>query len=414
MMLDLQLTMTFNGVSVIETGSGGGGSNATSSIKSFYANTLSTANVGGGTPTPSDITWDEVHKQDTEFTHSTSVDADEVTFGFDGEVTINYAIGVDGITNRTELIGDVYVDTGSGFALLDRGHSSNYCARNGTFDDGGISSGPIYLEVSAGDKVKVQASALVEASSNANIKPNETRICIIRTDNMAAGADGVDGNDGATGPTGSGANIIVQKDDVTIGTVTSTLNFEGTAISSSIDEGSNKTTITINSGSGGVGGSVTTLESFDANDGMFPSDNSAGGDSRNGHALITFDSATSESILFEGYMPEDYSGGSLNVDIWHAGDGITSGNVVWNASFETMSADLHDLDSDNFAPEQTVTDAVPSTDGQLSDATITFTQAQASSMIAGIPYRLKITRNASDGSDTAAADVQLFRTTVRQ
>ena len=53
------------------------------------------------------------------------------------------------------------------------------------------------------------------------------------------------GSKGDTGATGSGSNIVIQKDDVTVGTLTDTLNFEGSGISTAIDEGSNKTTITI-------------------------------------------------------------------------------------------------------------------------------------------------------------------------
>lgn len=58
------------------------------------------------------------------------------------------------------------------------------------------------------------------------------------------------GPKGDTGPTGAGSNIIAQKDDVTVGTVTSTLNFEGGGVTSVVDDGSNKTTVTIAGGSG--------------------------------------------------------------------------------------------------------------------------------------------------------------------
>jgi hypothetical protein len=162
----------------------------------------------------------------------------------------------------------------------------------------------------------------------------------------------------------------------------------------------------------GSGGSVTTLDKFTANDAMFVGAGSAGGSARNGHAVLTFDASVTESVNFEGYMPEEYNGGSLNVNIWYAADGVTTGNAYWSASFETMSADLHDLDADNFGTYVGVTDVVPSVDGQLSVATITFTQAQASSMIAGIPYRFQLMRGS--GSGTAAADLQVLRTTVEQ
>ena len=55
------------------------------------------------------------------------------------------------------------------------------------------------------------------------------------------------GTKGNTGDTGAGSNIIVQKDDSTVGTVTDTLNFEGNSITSVVDDGGGKTTVTINS-----------------------------------------------------------------------------------------------------------------------------------------------------------------------
>lgn len=60
----------------------------------------------------------------------------------------------------------------------------------------------------------------------------------------------LEGAEGAAGPTGAGSNIIVQKDDVTVGTVSDTLNFEGSGVTTVVDEGSNKTTVTIAGGSG--------------------------------------------------------------------------------------------------------------------------------------------------------------------
>ncbi len=52
----------------------------------------------------------------------------------------------------------------------------------------------------------------------------------------------MNGSKGDTGATGAGSNVITQKDDVTVGTVMGTLNFEGNM--SLTDEGGNKVTIT--------------------------------------------------------------------------------------------------------------------------------------------------------------------------
>ena len=61
------------------------------------------------------------------------------------------------------------------------------------------------------------------------------------------------GSKGDKGDTGSGSNIVVQKDDVTVGTVTDVLNFEGDV--TVVDNGSNKTTVTVTGGGVSVFGS---------------------------------------------------------------------------------------------------------------------------------------------------------------
>ena len=58
------------------------------------------------------------------------------------------------------------------------------------------------------------------------------------------------GATGEKGDTGAGSNIVIQENDSTIGTVTDTLNFEGSGVSSVVDEGGNKTTVTIDGGAG--------------------------------------------------------------------------------------------------------------------------------------------------------------------
>ena len=163
-----------------------------------------------------------------------------------------------------------------------------------------------------------------------------------------------------------------------------------------------------------AGGSVTHLGSFTANDAMFPATTPAAASSRNGHAILAFDSAIDESVIFEGVMSKDYSAGSFTVDIFYTANAITSGAVIWDVSFERMDTDSLDIDADSFAAVQSVTDTVAGTDGQISVASITFTQAQADSIAAGESFRMKVNRDANNASDTAAADAQLLRVLLRQ
>lgn len=165
---------------------------------------------------------------------------------------------------------------------------------------------------------------------------------------------------------------------------------------------------------GAGGDQITALVSFDANDAMFPATNPAEGGSRNAHATLDFDSATDQNVVFESLMPLDYEAGTISVDIHYVAAGVTVNDVVWNVAFERMDADSLDIDADSFAAVQAVTDTVPGTDGQISVATITFSQAQADGIVAGEAMRIKLTRDADNVNDDAAADAQVLRVALEQ
>ena len=180
----------------------------------------------------------------------------------------------------------------------------------------------------------------------------------------------------------------------------------GTNITITPNDGAN--TITIAATGGGT--SINHLVAFHANDAMFPNTAPAAAESRNGHALLAYDDTTDENVIFESVMPEYYDGTTaMNLEIHYTAAGITTGNVVWNAAFERMDADSLDIDADSFAAVQAVTDAVAGTDGQISVATISFTTAQADGIQGGEAMRIKLTRDADNGSDTASADAQVLR-----
>jgi len=154
------------------------------------------------------------------------------------------------------------------------------------------------------------------------------------------------------------------------------------------------------------------LVGFTANDAMYPASNPAAADSRNGHAVLAFDDSTDENVIFESEIPEYYDGTSaMNLKIYYAVNGVITGNAGWDGAFERMNADTHDIDADSFAAVQSVTDVVPGTDGQISVATIPFTNAQADGVQGGDAFRLRLTRDTSVGSN-AAADTQVLRVVV--
>jgi hypothetical protein len=80
----------------------------------------------------------------------------------------------------------------------------------------------------------------------------------------------------------------------------------------------------------------------------------------------------------------------------------TSGNVVWDVSLERMTTDL---DSDSFDTIASGTAAANATSGILTVTEITLTTID--SVTAGDGYRLKVTRDANNASDTMTGDAEL-------
>lgn len=137
-------------------------------------------------------------------------------------------------------------------------------------------------------------------------------------------------------------------------------------------------------------------------------------DTRNQHSILDFDDTTDEGAVFKAIMPQNYAGGGVTVYIhWCAV--ATTGNVIWNAAFERVSPEYQDIDSDGFAAVQAVTDAAPGTSGYVTIASIAFTDgAQMDSVAAGEGFRLKITRDADNGSDTMTGDAELWAVEIRE
>lgn len=158
-----------------------------------------------------------------------------------------------------------------------------------------------------------------------------------------------------------------------------------------------------------------TLIVFTAANGVPPSSDLATIDTRNNHIVLDFDDTTSESIFFEGVLPNQYRGGGLEVIIaWMASTAVT-GDVVWQASIERHEDDAVDLDSDSFAAANEATGATASASGEVQYTTITFNDgADMDSLAAGESFRLKIARDPDDGSDDMVGDAELLRVEIRE
>ena len=158
-----------------------------------------------------------------------------------------------------------------------------------------------------------------------------------------------------------------------------------------------------------------TLCVFTAHSNMPPASNYATLDTRNNHLVLDFDKATDESAIFGGVLPSRYGGGGLTVTLVWTGTGVTTGDVVWNAAFERIQDETTDLDADSFAAAQAATGTTAATDGAPQYTAITFTDgAQMDSLAASEAFRLQITRDANNGSDTMDADAELHRVVIKE
>ena len=131
-------------------------------------------------------------------------------------------------------------------------------------------------------------------------------------------------------------------------------------------------------------------------------------DNRNQHPVLDFDADTDEHAVFKDIFPRNYGGSGVTVYVHYSMETATADDVVWNVAFERIGAGVQDVDSDGFAAVQTVTDTVPGTCGHVGVAVITFTNgAQMDSVAVGELFRLKVTRDADNGSDDASGDAEL-------
>jgi hypothetical protein len=158
------------------------------------------------------------------------------------------------------------------------------------------------------------------------------------------------------------------------------------------------------------GGGTKTYAVFNANDNQPPATNFATLDTRNSIAILDFDDTTDESAIFLGIIPEAaVLGSGLKIRlIWTAAATNPSGDCVWDASLEKMTTDI---DTDSFDTAASVTTTTNATSGVPNYSEITLTTID--SVTAGDGFRLKINRDANNGSDTMTGDAELIAVEVR-
>lgn len=161
--------------------------------------------------------------------------------------------------------------------------------------------------------------------------------------------------------------------------------------------------------SGGSGG-TKTLAVFTPLVNQPPASNFATLDTRNSVAVLDFDAATDESAVFVGDIPEAaVLTSGLKVIISWAATSATSGACVWGAQFEKTTG--QDIDTDSFDTAVTATTTTSGTSGVVNTTTITVTTID--SLAAGDCFRVKVYRDADNGSDTMTGDAELVAVEVQ-
>lgn len=146
-----------------------------------------------------------------------------------------------------------------------------------------------------------------------------------------------------------------------------------------------------------------------------PASNFASANTRNDRYVLEFPDGSDTDGIYTTILPRNYGGGGITVYLHWSADGVTTGNVVWEVSFERIGDGIQDTDSDGFATAQSLTDAAPGTDGDVTIGSIAFTDgAQIDSIAVGETYTVRVRRNGDDVSDTMTAKAQLRTIEIRE
>jgi len=183
--------------------------------------------------TPQVLAWDVEREKDSAFTHSNTVNNSRINIVDDGTYQIAANIRLESSAQRLQAVSRILING----VLQSQPYGSSYIRNSGNASDFWTCSvNPPPVKLNSGDYVEIQTQVESQATTTitGTFKGDESSFSAIQLKAFK----------GDKGDTGAGANIIVQENDSTIGTVNSTLNFEGSNLSVT-DEGSNKATVAV-------------------------------------------------------------------------------------------------------------------------------------------------------------------------
>lgn len=309
-------------------------------------------------------------------------------------------------------------------ALSGNASTATALSSSRTFALTGDVTGTVSSDLTSGASIAtaIAAGAIVDANINASAAIADTKLATISTAGKVS-------NSATTATAASTASTIASRDASGItavkglqvdGTSSGTVTVQGAdaagtwSLTLPTSAGSNGQVLTTN-GSGVTswatagGGGTKTFTRFTPLDNQPPATAFATLDTRNSVALLDFDAATDESAVFVGVIPEAaVLTSGIIVRITWAATSATSGACVWGAQWEKLTTDI---DADSFDTATTATTTTSGTSGIPSITSITCTSID--SLAAGDFFRLKVYRDADNGSDTMTGDAELICVEVR-
>lgn len=144
----------------------------------------------------------------------------------------------------------------------------------------------------------------------------------------------------------------------------------------------------------------------------FPSSNFPALAMSNRRPVLAFDASTDETCYWTGVAPQGITG-TVTVVVSYAMASATTGSVYFQAALEAITAaDAVDTDATtSFDTANSGNGTVPGTAGYVQQISITMTNAD--SIAAGDYFRLSLSRDADNGSDTATGDAYVLAVELR-
>lgn len=158
---------------------------------------------------------------------------------------------------------------------------------------------------------------------------------------------------------------------------------------------------------------ATTRAGFTPFGAEFPASNFPALTTVNDRPVLAFDAATNETCYWTFVAPQGLTG-TLSIIVHLFGNAAGTNSTYWQAALEAITPDdAVDLDSTtSFDTDNTGNVAMPATQGHQTSVSITLTNAD--SIAAGDYVRLRLNRDADNGSDNFAADAYVTLVELRE